>query len=123
MPKDRLTLPVSRMTSDIPPMKTRPPSGWPGIDPGHILFFGRKENFWEMARKAMRALFGNPLDRGERFAIQRHATTVVNGDCNRYLELWNNAFIQQPHRRRHLNLAGTHVMGMGFERSSPCCKM
>jgi len=94
----------------------------PGMKPENILYFGRKENFWQMAE------FGpcGPcseihIDLGEErdnLRGQPH-TCGVNGECTRYLELWNNVFIQynlldtgnlEP-------LPATHVdTGMGFER-------
>ncbi len=94
----------------------------PGFDPSHVLYFGRKENFWQMAE------FGpcGPcseihFDRGEALDNlngQPHKCGV-NGECTRYLELWNNVFIQynmlesgglEPLPSRHVDT------GMGFER-------
>ncbi len=94
----------------------------PGIDPDHILYFGRKENLWQMAE------FGpcGPcseihIDLGEErdnLRDQPHKCGV-NGDCTRYLELWNNVFIQynmldngtlEPLPAKHVDT------GMGFER-------
>ncbi len=69
----------------------------PGFDPSHVLFFGRKENFWQMAE------FGpcGPCseihyDLGEERDNLRGTDHIcgVNGECTRYLELWNNVFIQ-----------------------------
>ena len=94
----------------------------PGFDPSHVLFFGRKENFWQMAE------FGpcGPcseihLDRGEEFDNLRGTEHVcgVNGECTRYLELWNNVFIQYNlfEDGRLEPLPAKHVdTGMGFER-------
>jgi len=94
----------------------------PGFDPSHVLFFGRKENFWQMAE------FGpcGPcseihIDLGEERDNLRGTEHVcgVNGECTRYLELWNNVFIQynlfedgrlEPLPARHVDT------GMGFER-------
>src|SRR5258706_7313914 len=94
----------------------------PGFDPSHLLYFGRKENFWQMAE------FGpcGPcseihFDRGEALDNlngQPHHCGV-NGECTRYLELWNNVFIQynmleggglEPLPAKHVDT------GMGFER-------
>ncbi|MFZ5819622.1 MAG: alanine--tRNA ligase [Chloroflexota bacterium] len=94
----------------------------PGMNPDHVLFFGRKENFWQMAE------FGpcGPcseihLDLGEErdnLRGQPHQCGV-NGECTRFLELWNNVFIQynlfedgrlEPLPARHVDT------GMGFER-------
>jgi len=96
--------------------------GQPGIDPAHVLFFGRKENFWQMAE------FGpcGPcseihLDLGEERDNLRGTDHVcgVNGECTRYLELWNNVFIQYNlfEDGRLEPLPAKHVdTGMGFER-------
>jgi alanyl-tRNA synthetase len=94
----------------------------PGFDPSHVLFFGRKENFWQMAE------FGpcGPcseihLDLGEErdnLRGQPHQCGV-NGECTRFLELWNNVFIQYNlfEDGRLEPLPSKHVdTGMGFER-------
>ena len=94
----------------------------PGFDPSHVLFFGRKENFWQMAE------FGpcGPcseihIDLGEErdnLRGQPHRCGV-NGECTRYLELWNNVFIQYNlfEDGRLEPLPAKHVdTGMGFER-------
>jgi len=94
----------------------------PGMDPNHILYFGRKENFWEMAETGPCGPCSEiHIDRGEEFCDLKgkpHNCTV-NGECQRYLELWNNVFIQ--YNRLDATtlepLPATHVdTGMGFER-------
>ncbi|MEN6480583.1 MAG: alanine--tRNA ligase [Anaerolineaceae bacterium] len=95
----------------------------PGIDPEHILFFGRKDNFWEMAETGPCGPCSEiNLDRGpdacNKKNIPGHVCSV-NGDCNRYVELWNLVFIQYNRiDSDHLSpLPATHVdTGMGFER-------
>ncbi|MEP7135258.1 MAG: alanine--tRNA ligase [Chloroflexota bacterium] len=94
----------------------------PGFDPSHVLFFGRKENLWQMAE------FGpcGPcseihIDLGEERDNLRGTDHVcgVNGECTRYLELWNNVFIQYNlfEDGRLEPLPAKHVdTGMGFER-------
>ncbi|CAG1008888.1 alanyl-tRNA synthetase [Anaerolineales bacterium] len=94
----------------------------PGFDPSHVLFFGRKENFWQMAE------FGpcGPcseihIDLGEeRDNLRgREHRCGVNGECTRFLELWNNVFIQYNlfEDGRLEPLPAKHVdTGMGFER-------
>src|SRR5512140_2188318 len=94
----------------------------PGMLHENILYFGRKENFWQMAE------FGpcGPcseihIDLGEErdnLRGQPHKCGV-NGDCTRYLELWNNVFIQYNMLEggKLEALPSTHVdTGMGFER-------
>lgn len=95
----------------------------PGIDPSHILYFGRKENFWEMAETGPCGPCSEiHIDRGPEFCNRQDETghvCRVNGDCTRYLELWNNVFIQYNRIDENLlePLPATHVdTGMGFER-------
>lgn len=95
----------------------------PGFNPAHVLFFGRDENFWEMADTGPCGPDSEiHLDRGpehcERQDVPGHVCRV-NGDCQRYLEIWNLVFIQ--YNRLDVNrlspLPKTHVdTGMGFER-------
>jgi alanyl-tRNA synthetase len=94
-----------------------------GMIPDHILPFGRKENFWEMAETGPCGPCSEiHIDRGEKYCnlegIKGHQCRV-NGDCKRFLELWNLVFIQYNRVSvTQLNpLPATHVdTGMGFER-------
>jgi alanyl-tRNA synthetase len=94
----------------------------PGMDPDHILFFGRKENFWEMAETGPCGPCSEVhIDRGEEFDNLRGKPHKcgVNGECTRYLELWNNVFIQYNRIDKDTlePLPAMHVdTGMGFER-------
>jgi len=95
----------------------------PGIEEDHVLYFGRKENFWEMAETGPCGPCSEiHIDRGEEFCDKKNISghvCKVNGDCNRFLELWNNVFIQY-NRLNEIKLEPlpeTHVdTGMGFER-------
>jgi alanyl-tRNA synthetase len=95
----------------------------PGFNPDHLLPFGRKENFWEMADTGPCGPDSEiHFDRGPEFCqCQDEPGHVcqVNGDCGRFLEFWNNVFIQ--YNRLSANelvlLEKKHVdTGMGFER-------
>lgn len=95
----------------------------PGIDPTHVLPFGRKENFWEMAETGPCGPCSEiHIDRGPEFCNKQGVpghVCRVNGDCARFLELWNLVFIQ--YNRLSLTqfepLPATHVdTGMGLER-------
>ncbi|MFC1878735.1 alanine--tRNA ligase [Chloroflexota bacterium] len=95
----------------------------PGINPDQILFFGRADNFWEMADTGPCGPCSEiHIDRGpEHCDMQDVAGHIcqVNGDCQRFLELWNLVFIQYNRiGPSHLEpLPATHVdTGMGFER-------
>lgn len=94
-----------------------------GIDPSHILFFGRKDNFWEMAETGPCGPCSEiHLDRGIKYCDKQDIPghiCKVNGDCQRFLELWNLVFIQynrlsptelEPLPAKHVDT------GMGFER-------
>jgi alanyl-tRNA synthetase len=94
----------------------------PGFDPSHVLFFGRKENFWQMAETGPCGPCSEiHIDLGEEHDNLRGTDHVcgVNGQCTRYLELWNNVFIQYNlfDDGRLEPLPSKHVdTGMGFER-------
>jgi len=95
----------------------------PGINPDHVLFFGRKDNFWEMAEVGPCGPCSEiHLDRGVQYCDKQTVPghiCQVNGDCQRLLELWNLVFIQynrlsptklEPLPAKHVDT------GMGFER-------
>lgn len=95
----------------------------PGFDPSHVLFFGRKENFWEMAETGPCGPCSEVhIDQGEEFCDQKDVpghVCAVNGSCARFLELWNNVFIQYNRLDARIlePLPAKHVdTGMGFER-------
>ena len=94
----------------------------PGFDPSHVLFFGRKENFWQMAETGPCGPCSEiHIDLGEERDNLRGTDHVcgVNGECTRYLELWNNVFIHYNlfDDGRLEPLPSKHVdTGMGFER-------
>jgi alanyl-tRNA synthetase len=95
----------------------------PGINPEHVLYFGRKDNFWEMAELGPCGPCSEiHIDRGPKYCdkqdVQGHVCRV-NGDCARFLELWNLVFIQynrlgpsslEPLPAKHVDT------GMGLER-------
>jgi alanyl-tRNA synthetase len=94
----------------------------PGMDPSHILFFGRKDNFWEMAETGPCGPCSEiHIDLGPEFCDQKDVPGHVCGVnvCARFLELWNLVFIQYNRiSPRELEpLPATHVdTGMGLER-------
>jgi alanyl-tRNA synthetase len=94
-----------------------------GMTPERVLYFGREDNFWEMAETGPCGPCSEiHLDRGEKHCdkkdIEGHVCGV-NGDCTRFLELWNLVFIQYNRLgpTQLEPLPATHVdTGMGFER-------
>ena len=95
----------------------------PGIDPAHVLYFGHKDNFWEMGDTGPCGPCSEiHYDRGPE-ACEKQGTPGhvcgVNGDCGRYFEIWNLVFIQYNRlSATQLDpLPAKHVdTGMGFER-------
>lgn len=95
----------------------------PGINPDHVLPFGRKENFWEMAETGPCGPCSEiHIDRGPQYCNKKDVpghVCAVNGDCPRFMELWNLVFIQYNRiNAKQLDpLPARHVdTGMGFER-------
>jgi alanyl-tRNA synthetase len=110
---------------DIPPDEeaAKEWKAQPGMDPAHVIPFGRKENFWEMADTGPCGPCSEiHLDRGADACDKAHVpghVCRVNGDCRRFTELWNLVFIQynrtapnslEPLPARHVDT------GMGFDR-------
>ncbi|HEY7318402.1 MAG TPA: alanine--tRNA ligase [Candidatus Binatia bacterium] len=94
-----------------------------GLPSERIKRFGEKENFWEMGETGPCGPCSEVhLDRGPRACDmqgQPGHLCQVNGDCARYIELWNLVFIQyNRHEDRSLSdLPSKHVdTGMGLER-------
>lgn len=126
LPKDKLWVTCFKDDKGDIPEDAEAATEWrkqPGIDPSHILFFGRKDNFWEMAETGPCGPCSEiHIDRGPSFCDKQHVTghvCKVNGDCTRFLELWNLVFIQynrisptqlEPLPAKHVDT------GMGFER-------
>src|SRR6266576_4709696 len=85
--------------------------------------FGDKENFWEMGETGPCGPCSEiHLDRGpeacDMQGVAAHECRV-NGDCARYIELWNLVFIQynRKENRELEDLPSKHVdTGMGLER-------
>jgi len=95
----------------------------PGLNHDHILYFGRDENFWEMADTGPSGPDSEiHFDRGIAYCDMQDAADHqcrVNGECSRFLELWNLVFIQynrlSPTKLE--SLPEKHVdTGLGFER-------
>ncbi len=94
-----------------------------GLPAERVKRFGEKENFWEMGDIGPCGPCSEiHLDRGPIACdMQTAANHVcrVNGDCARYIELWNLVFIQNRREgdRSLWELSAKHVdTGMGLER-------
>ncbi|MEP7357311.1 MAG: alanine--tRNA ligase, partial [Anaerolineales bacterium] len=128
LPKDKLWATCFEDEKGVIPRDEEAANIWraqPGFEPEHLLYFGRKDNFWEMAELGPCGPDSEiHLDRGPEFCDKQGVaghTCRVNGDCPRYLELWNLVFIQynrtgpsaaelQPLPKKHVDT------GMGLER-------
>lgn len=126
LPKERLWATCFRDDQGNIPEDSEAAEAWrsqPGMNPNHVLFFGRKENFWEMAEIGPCGPCSEiHIDRGPEFCDKKGQpghVCRVNGDCQRFLELWNLVFIQynrlnptelEPLPERHVDT------GMGLER-------
>jgi alanyl-tRNA synthetase len=94
-----------------------------GLPPARIKRFGEKENFWEMGETGPCGPCSEiHLDRGPEACDMKGQPghiCQVNGDCARYIELWNLVFIQynRDQDRTLSELPAKHVdTGMGLER-------
>ncbi len=126
LPKERIWATCFKDEKGEIPQDDEAAAEWrrqPGMNPEQILFFGRKDNFWEMADVGPCGPCSEiHFDRGPAYCNMQDVpghVCQVNGDCQRYLELWNLVFIQYnrlgPSELEPL--PATHVdTGMGFER-------
>ncbi|TES92247.1 MAG: alanine--tRNA ligase, partial [Anaerolineales bacterium] len=93
----------------------------PGLNHEHILYFGRKDNFWEMAGTGPCGPNSEiHIDLGVKHGeVTYLENEQVDLDGPRFLELWNLVFIQY-NRTSPTNLdqlPSTHVdTGLGFDR-------
>lgn len=94
-----------------------------GVASDRILRFGKKDNFWEMGDTGPCGPCSEiHIDRGpdacNKKDVPNHHCSV-NGDCCRYIEIWNLVFIQfnRQEDKKLLTLPAKHVdTGMGLER-------
>ena len=119
LPKDRLYATVYLNDDDAERLWAK----ISGLPAERISRFGEKENFWEMGETGPCGPCSEiHLDRGpeacDRQDVPGHEC-LVNGDCARYIELWNLVFIQynRKENRELEELPSKHVdTGMGLER-------
>jgi alanyl-tRNA synthetase len=93
------------------------------IDPTHIEYHDDKDNFWEMGETGPCGPCSEiHIDRGEQYCNLKNDPNhvcKVNGDCHRYIELWNLVFIQYNRDEEGTLHPLKHKFvdtGAGFER-------
>ena len=93
------------------------------IDYSHIEFHGDKDNFWEMAATGPCGPCSEiHINRGIEFCNLKNVANhkcKINGDCHRFIELWNLVFIQfnRDETGKLTPLSQKYVdTGAGFER-------
>ncbi|MCD6376339.1 MAG: alanine--tRNA ligase, partial [Caldisericaceae bacterium] len=118
LPKEKLYATVHHTDDEAAELWTKVTD----IAPERVLRFGDKDNFWEMGPVGPCGPCSEiHIDLGEEFCDmkdQEH-TCDVNGDCGRYIELWNLVFIQfnRDEKGELHPLPARHVdTGAGFER-------
>ncbi|HSG25149.1 MAG TPA: alanine--tRNA ligase [Anaerolineales bacterium] len=124
LPKENLYVTVFKDELGEIPTDDEAAAYWkeqPGLNPDHILYFGRKDNFWEMANTGpcgpnSEIHIDLGPDHGEITYLQDGRPDL---DGPRFLELWNLVFMQ--YNRTGPNslelLPAMHVdTGMGFDR-------
>ena len=133
LPGDKLwaTVFAGEESLGLPP-DTEAEELWPnvtGIPKERVLRFGTKDNFWEMAETGPCGPCSEiHMDLGpeacDRKGVEGHVCGV-NGDCGRYIEIWNLVFIQfnRLGKTKLKPLPARHVdTGMGFERLVAVCQ-
>ena len=95
----------------------------PDLAKNRILRFGEKDNFWEMGDTGPCGPCSEiHMDLGDEACDYQGSSEhicEVNGDCSRYMEIWNLVFIQYNRNLQGQleDLVNKHVdTGMGFER-------
>ena len=126
LPKDRLWVSYFKDELNEIPEDTEAAEVWlsqPGFIREHLIPYGRKENFWEMAETGPCGPSSEiQYDLGPqacKYKDNPDHICHVNSDCGRYVELWNNVFIQYNRLSANelIPLPQKHVdTGMGLER-------
>jgi alanyl-tRNA synthetase len=124
LPRDRLYATVFEGEGNLP-ADEEAEGFWKSetdIDPRHVSQHGKKDNFWEMGDTGPCGPCSEiHIDRGEEFCNLRGTPhrCEVNGDCQRFIEIWNLVFIQFDKDESGVltPLPAKHVdTGAGFER-------
>src|SRR5262245_36255592 len=115
--KSRLHVTVFEGGDNVP--RDEEAAGWwkgVGVDPSHIHYFGRKDNFWEMGETGP---CGPCSEIHYDKTPDKHGRELVNKGSPDVIEIWNLVFIQYNRNpdKSLTPLPAKHVdTGMGFER-------
>ncbi len=124
LPKDRLYFSVFKDEQGEIPTDEEAAGYWrqqPGVDASHIVYLGRKDNFWEMANTGPCGPNSEiHFDRGPEYGeLTYRDDGQIDLDGPRFVEFWNLVFMQYNRLDEHtlVPLPATHVdTGMGLER-------
>ena len=89
-----------------------------GIDPSHMVRFGKEDNFWEIGSGPCGPCSEIYFDRGEKYGCGK-PTCAVGCDCDRFIEIWNLVFSQfdSDGNGHYEKMAHPNIdTGMGLER-------
>lgn len=89
-----------------------------GVDPSHIVRFGKEDNFWEHGSLPCGPCSEIYFDRGEKYGCGKPGC-AVGCDCDRYVEFWNIVFQQfdSDGKGHYTPLKKPNIdTGMGLER-------
>jgi len=120
LPKDKLWATVYREDDEAEELWKKVTD----IKPSQVLRFDEKENFWEMGEVGPCGPCSEiHIDLGEKNCDKQDVpghSCKVNGDCSRFIELWNLVFIQynRDDKGELTTLPSQHVdTGLGLERA------
>ncbi len=89
-----------------------------GVDPAHMVFFGREDNFWEHGSGPCGPCSEIYFDRGPEKGCGK-PDCAVGCDCDRYVEVWNLVFSQfdSDGNGHYAEMENKNIdTGMGLER-------
>ncbi len=89
-----------------------------GVDPAHMVFFGREDNFWEHGSGPCGPCSEIYFDRGPEKGCGKPGC-AVGCDCDRYVEVWNLVFSQfdSDGNGHYAEMENKNIdTGMGLER-------
>ncbi len=124
LPKERLYASVFKDEKGEIPTDEEAAQYWleqPGFDPTHLVYLGRKDNFWEMADTGPCGPNSEiHYDLGPEYGEFEYMDDgQIDLDASRFVEVWNLVFIQFNRIDENTlePLPKTHVdTGMGFDR-------